>query len=127
MDVWEQLENPWVFLVVGYLFTIAIETPVLLVGLSPQHPLKHRLAAGVWLTACTYPIVILVLPRLFQSDYRIYLAIAETFAPVVECLLFRAAFGPLTHPWRDLATVTVANLASFGLGWLLLQLILPSA
>ena len=42
---------------VGYLFTISVETPVLLVGLSRRHPIRHRLFAGVWLTACTYPVV----------------------------------------------------------------------
>jgi len=38
----------------GYLFSILIETPILLIGLSPRHPLRRRVFAGVWLTACTY-------------------------------------------------------------------------
>jgi hypothetical protein len=124
-DFRELLQNPWIFLVVGYLFTIAIETPVLLAGLSPQHPLKHRLAAGAWLTACTYPIVVVVLPEIFDvTDQRIaYLAVAETFAPIAECLLFWAAFGPLKNPWRDMAAVTLANLASFALGEVVGQLL----
>ena len=50
----------WRFLPFGYLLTIAIETPILLFGLSPHHPKRRRLLAGVWLTACTYPIVVLV-------------------------------------------------------------------
>ena len=85
----------WRFLLTGYLFTIAIETPVLVVGLSRRHPLSHRLFAGAWLTACTYPVVILVLPMLFDPGEQrgLYLAVAETFAPVAECLLFWAAFG----------------------------------
>src|SRR5207249_4755812 len=115
-------ENRWLFLVVGYTFTISIEMPVLVVGLSPEHPMKRRIAAGFWLTACTYPIVILVLPELFDpGTQRLpYLLVAETFAPVAECAVFWAAFGPLKNPWRDLSVITLANLASFGLGELLL-------
>lgn len=126
MDDWiEWLHNPWVFLVVGYLVTIAIETPVLLIGLSQEHTIERRLAAGAWLTACTYPVVVIVLPAFFDvRDERVtYLAIAETFAPVAECLLFWAAFAPLRHRWRDLAVVTAANLASFGVGELLGRLL----
>jgi len=113
----------WSFLLIGYVFSIAIETPILIVGLSPRHPLRHRLFAGIWLTACTYPIVILVLPLLIDAgEHRVtYLAVAETFAPVVECALFWAAFGVREEwrrasMWRDFATVTAANLASFVLG-----------
>jgi hypothetical protein len=84
----------WAFLPHGYLFSILIETPVLLLGLSHRHSIGRRLFAGVWLTACTYPIVILVLPLLFPQDQRgLYLLVAETFAPVAECAIFWAMFG----------------------------------
>lgn len=112
----------WRFLPVGYLLTILIETPILLVGLSARHSSKRRVLAGVWLTACTYPIVTLVLPLLFTNSSRtIYLLVAETFAPVAECILFWLAFGNENEVgtrslWRDFATITVANLASFLLG-----------
>ena len=119
-------EELWRFLPLGYLFTILIETPVLVVGLSSRHPLRHRLFAGVWLTACTYPIVVLVLPLCFdmKDSQTLYLWVAETFAPVAECALFWAAFGRRDllgsrSMWRDFAVITLANLASFGLGeWL---------
>jgi hypothetical protein len=108
----------WHFLPIGYLFTIAIETPILLLGLSRHHSIKRRLLAGVWLTACTYPIVVLVMPLLLMSYSRtLYIVIAETFAPVAECLLFWLAFGKETR-WRDFAVIIVANLASFLLGTL---------
>ena len=45
--------------------------------------------------------------------------VAETFAPVVECLLFWTAFGfekGAAGTWRDGAVIVGANLASFGLG-----------
>ena len=109
----------WHFLPIGYLFTIAIETPILLLGLSRHHSIKRRLLAGIWLTACTYPIVVLVMPLLLLSYSRtLYLVIAETFAPVAECLLFWLAFGKETR-WRDFGVIIVANLASFLLGTLI--------
>lgn len=106
----------WHFLPIGYLLTIAIETPVLFVGLSVHHPKLRRIAAGFWLTACTYPIVVLVLPLLLIDHSRaFFLTIAETFAPLAECALFWLAFGKQTT-WRDFATIVIANLASFVAG-----------
>src|SRR5262249_39158215 len=91
--------------------------------------LGRRLFAGVWLTACTYPIVILVFTQLIDPDKSraLYLAVAETFAPVAECTLFWLAFGSRKEAfrpwmWWDFAAITLANLASFGLGELLHQL-----
>ncbi len=111
----------WLFLPFGYVLTILIETPILLVGLSQRHSLKRKLLAGVWLTACTYPIVTLVLPLLFAPDQRVlYLFVAETFAPVAECILFWLAIGQTEYfgkgMWRDFIAIIVANLASFGVG-----------
>ena len=106
----------WHFLPIGYLLTIAIETPVLFVGLSAHHPKLRRIAAGFWLTACTYPIVVLVLPLLMVDQPRsVFLLVAETFAPLVECALFWMAFGKQTT-WRDFVAIVIANLASFLVG-----------
>jgi hypothetical protein len=106
----------WRFLPIGYLFTIAIEVPILFFGLSAYHSKLRRLGAGIWLTACTYPIVTLVLPLLLVDGSRaFYLLVAETFAPVAECLLFRLAFGKEVR-WRDFGVIVIANLASFLLG-----------
>jgi len=112
----------WFFLPFGYLLTILIETSILLIGLSRLHSLRRRLLAGVWLTACTYPIVTLVLPLLFSPEQRFwYLLVAETFAPVAECILFWLAFLQTEETgsramWRDFTIIIVANLASFGVG-----------
>ena len=109
----------WRFFPLGYLLSILIETPILLIGLSKRHPIRRRLLAGVWLTACTYPIVVLVLPLLFVNTSRMsYLIVAETFAPVAECVLFWLAYGESAEVgkrsmWQDFATIIVANLASF--------------
>lgn len=109
----------WRFLPVGYLFTVALETPVLWLLLSPRHTARRRLFAGLWLTACTYPVVVLVLPPLFSESSRAaYLVVAEVFAPAAECALFWLAFGrekeaSAASLWRDFAAITAANLLSF--------------
>jgi hypothetical protein len=113
----------WYWLPIGYLFSILIETPVLVVGLSPRHPLRDRLVAGVWLTACTYPVVVLVLPLCInpQEQEVLFTSVAEVFAAVTECVLFWVAFGKREEwlrpgMWRDLGVVVLANLASFVAG-----------
>jgi hypothetical protein len=109
----------WRFLPLGYLFTVAVETPVLILFLSSRHTLRRRLFAGFWLTACTYPVVVLILPTLFEDASRaLYLAVAETFAPLAECALFWLAFGEKggiarRSTWRDFAAIVAANVLSF--------------
>lgn len=112
MSPWEL----WHFFPLGYLLTIAIETPILFFGLSAHHSKLRRIGAGVWLTACTYPIVVLVLPLLmFNQSRGVFLIVAETFAPLAECVLFWLAFGKQAT-WRDFAVIVIANLASFAVG-----------
>ena len=116
------ISDLWKFLPVGYLVTILIETPVLLIGLPRAVATRQRLWLGVWLTACTYPIVVLVLPTIFYRQSRfLYLLVAEAFAPIAECFLFWLAFRgrgtfDTTAFVRAFIVITLANLASFGLG-----------
>lgn len=118
-------QDLWLFLPLGYLFTVAIETPVLLIGLSKKFSFKERFFAGLWLTACTYPVVVLVLPTLFASSPRnLYLLVAETFAPVGECFLFWLVFqdrlrSDTRAKLRSFAVITLANILSFAFGELL--------
>lgn len=70
-------------------------------------------------------MVVLVFPVLIWSrlGYTAYTVVAEVFAPLAECLLFRAAFrsddGCTEATPRDYAAIVVANLTSFGVGvWL---------
>src|SRR5262249_9361003 len=79
----------------AYLVTVGIETPVLLVGLSARHPYGRRLFAGLWLTACTYPLLWMVLPAFLDptTQRAAYLAVGETFVAIGECALFWLAFG----------------------------------
>jgi hypothetical protein len=112
----------WTFLPIGYLLTILVETPVLIVGLSRRVTLKQKILCGIWLSACTYPIVVLVMPMLFADWQRWqYLTVAEIFAPVAECVLFWLVFrrrGILNNrDWVEcFVAIVVANLASFGVG-----------
>jgi hypothetical protein len=112
----------WTFLLRGYLFTVAVETPVLLVGLSRPHSWRRRIAAGIWLNACSYPIVVLSLPLLLP-DRTAYLIVAETFAPLIEASLFALAFHTRVMARRDRVrdwiAVILANLCSFGAGILI--------
>jgi hypothetical protein len=118
--------SEWQFLLYGYVLTVFIEGLVLLPGLSARHSFVRRLFACVWLNACSYPIVVLVLPHLIdlRQHYASYLWVAETFAPASECALFWMAFGTREEwlkpsMWRDMAAIVAANLASFGVGVLL--------
>ncbi|MET0751749.1 MAG: hypothetical protein ABWZ66_00115 [Pyrinomonadaceae bacterium] len=119
------LDYLWLFLPIGYLTTILIETPILLFGLSPKLSLKQKFLCGVWLTACTYPIVIPVLGALLLPySTAIYLIVAETFAPVGECFFFWLAFSGRNlferRDWiRCFIAIILANLASFGIGEIL--------
>lgn len=112
----------WRFLPIGYLVTILIETPILLIGLTKKLSFKTKLICGLWLTACTYPIVVIVLPTVFFGSSRgLYLLVAEIFAPAAECLLFwlafRSRYDLAANDWiRCLIAIVIANLASFGLG-----------
>jgi hypothetical protein len=131
----------WKLLPLGYLLSVVLETPVLLVGLSRRHSLGRRLLAGVWLTACTYPIVVLVLPQLvwWPLGYWPYVAVAEVFAPAAECLLFWLAFwklptaatpdatGSRRDLVRDMLAIVVANLTSFIAGYWVLEWVLKAA
>jgi len=114
------------FFPVGYLATVAFETPWLLWGLSAPASRRQKVFASFWLTACTYPIVAIVLPLLFSnwpSNYHLYLLLAESFAITAECALFTCAFRSISTPSqiRNAVVIAIANLSSFGFGSFMLQ------
>jgi hypothetical protein len=123
-----EFADPWGRLLTGYVLTVIVETLILAIGLSKRNSLSVRLYAGAWLTACTYPAVNVIIPFLFKSTdlYLAEVATAEVFAAVAECALFWAAFSRRSAPGRgspaqDFATITFANVASFGSGELLIN------
>lgn len=109
-------------LILGYLLTVLIEIPVLLVGLSGKYAVTETISNGLLLTAITYPVVVMVLPAIFTGmgiENRIlFLAVAESFAPITEVLFFRYL---IDRPFagrldRDAAVIVIANLTSFLIG-----------
>jgi hypothetical protein len=113
----------WRFLAIGYVLTVLIELPILLAALSPRHRWPRRVTAGLWLTGCTYPVVVLVFPYLIRSQWMCVL-VSETFAPLAEWGLFILAFpepAPRSRAdgLRDGIAIIGANLASFGIGEIL--------
>ena len=117
----------WTFFPIGYMLTVTLEMPFFLLGLTRKHSLKRRFLAGLWLNACSYPIVVLVLPAIIDTvNHRVlYITIAETFAPLLECLLFALLFHRHKELSRrqqaqDFAAIIAANLFSFLFGgWFL--------
>jgi len=119
-------------LCVGYTLGVMLETPVLALGLSACHSLKSRVQAGLLLTLCTYPFVIVVMPRLINPDLHkaLYLAVTETLVPIAECAVFWFVFHRKLMAnastalkqsviIRDFAVIIAANLFSFGVGELI--------
>lgn len=121
----------WRWLAVGYVATVLMEAPVLLLLLSARHPWQRRLFAGVWLTACTYPAFVLALPVIVAPDpspegYRRVIIVGEVLVFAAEVLIFRLAFGGPGSggdgwSWRDAGAVVAANAVSLGVGELLHQ------
>jgi hypothetical protein len=114
------------YFLTAYAITISVETPVLLVGLSTRHKIAVKFLAGIWLTACTFPLLSLVLPVLMDpfGNRFAYVAVGETLVIAGEIGLFWLAFVAAT-PWisksmaRDAAAIILANIASFAFGlWL---------
>lgn len=111
----------------GYFLTVCLETPVLLLGLQRKYTLKQKIAAGFLLTACSYPFVCFLIPAMISpyTDRTLYLIVAETFAPVSECLVYWLWLGRWKSNfsdrrlWLDFAVIILANLVSFSMGELL--------
>ncbi len=105
------------------LATMAIETAVLVAGLSYRHRISARVFAGIWLSACTLPIAWLVLPWFFLAPGSdgAYVVTAESFAVVAECCLFWVAFvrpkrDDIPATIRDVMAILAANMLSYAAG-----------
>lgn len=109
---------------IGYCLSVLLEAPLLLCFLSKVHSLKVRLFAAFWLTACSYPIVVLVIPYFIDPQHNrlTYLLAAESFAPLSEIVLFNLLFNGRADRkviLNDSAIILLANLISFGVGEIL--------
>ena len=109
-----------------WLLTVLIEGAVLWFALEPRYPTRLKLHAAWWLSTCTLPLVHFVFPLAADlgAPRWLWLTGAEIFAPLAECLLFRALVthdtrGVRRATVRDMLAIVLANLASFGAGvWL---------
>ena len=112
----------WLLLIFGYCLTVLIEIPILIVGLPRKYSISETIVNGLLLTAITYPVVVMVLPAVFTGmgieNRMLFLAVAESFAPITEVLFFRYLMDqPLAARFdREAAVIVMANLASFLLG-----------
>jgi hypothetical protein len=112
----------WLLLIFGYIVTVLVEIPILIVGFQRKYTIAETIVNGLLLTAITYPVVIMVLPAMFTEmrieSRALYLAVAESFAPITEVLFFRYLTDrPLAGRLdRDAAVIVIANLTSFLLG-----------
>ena len=110
----------FLFFLFGYVATVALETPVLMLGLSEQHSTQARLMFGFLLTAFTYPVVVLLMAATILPAWGqvAYLVIAETYAPVAEVLFFRFVLNKklFAAPARDAIVIVLANIFSFVVG-----------
>jgi hypothetical protein len=132
------MPNLWIWMPICFVLTVAIELPCLAWGLSARHAWKVRLFSAIWLTACTFPMVWLVIPPLFEGALTPQsppwdVLTAEVFAASAECLIFYRAFIWGRYPTAgrcptviDFATIVLANILSFGCGeWLRAAEVLP--
>lgn len=106
---------------VGYILSLVVELPVLVLGLSPSHKLNEKVLAGLWLTACTYPAFSWVFPS-FIHEPVLLTFVREAYAALGEAFLFWLAFVKLaggTSLRRDILVVILANVLSFLFGELL--------
>jgi len=105
------------FLASGYLATVAIEAPLLVAFLPSRYSLRTRIGCGFWLTACTYPVVVLVMPNIANGPFSwsVTLLVTEIWVALTEVALLRAVAGRrlLASFRREDGVVIVANLASF--------------
>ena len=108
----------------GYLLTISMETPVLLLGLANRYSMKEKFIAGALLTACSYPFVAIFFPMIWNpyENYSTYIAVSEVFAPLSECVVFAFLFQlrkpEITTKQRilDFVAIIAANLFSYLFG-----------
>lgn len=122
-----QCLDTFLWLLPYYFATVALEAPFIIFGMPKTYSLKIRIFSAFWLTACSYPIVNVVTRQLLLPDFGpvVWLAVAETFAPLAEFFLFWFTFARKKSPWkcrREFVVILLANLLSFGAGVVLYAL-----
>jgi hypothetical protein len=101
--------TPWL---AAFALTQAVEIPVVWRAL-PERGRWARLAIAAGGSALTHPIVWFVAPRVIPAGWTVRVAVAETFAVLVEAVWLRA-FGVRRAFWWSL----LANASSLATGLL---------
>ncbi len=116
-----QVPHPLRMAMVGYILSLVVELPVLILALSASYKLIEKVLAGLWLTACTYPAVSWLFSGFIQEPVLLTF-VREAYAAFGEAFLFWLAFVKLagrTCLRRDILVVILANVLSFLFGELL--------
>jgi len=102
----------------GWALAAPIEAAVLFVGLDRAHSRLVRCMVGPASTACTYPILVLVVPAWVDPSrhFAAYGAVGEGIVIALECALFLLAVGRRASALRDCLAIVAANAASFAAG-----------
>jgi len=105
-------------IVAGWALAAPIEAAVLFFGLDSAHPRLVRAIAGPALTACTYPVLVLVVPALIDPawSFAAYATAGEVSVVAAECALFFLAVGRRASAARGALAIVAANAASFVAG-----------
>jgi hypothetical protein len=127
----------WRVLLLGYCLFVAIELPIFLLALSARNDRRQRIFSALWLTACSFPLVILVMPAFIDmfvpKDWHgpVNTMQIALITPIVECLLFWMLTRPLDEPnspqvsqaeWiHDLFVIVFANVLSFFAWWYIVE------
>lgn len=101
----------------AFALTTAIELAVAFPLLGRQQHAGRRIGAILFAQLASHPLVWFMWPELRMARW-LYLVVAESWAVVVELLLYWLVFSKLS--WRRAALVALlANAASFSVGLLL--------
>ena len=101
----------------AFSLTLLIELAVGVPLLGSVAGWQRRVSAVTLAQLVTHPAVWFIFPLLGWSQ-QLYLLVAESWAVLLECTLYRTTFPAL--PWsKALAVAALANAASFAVGQLL--------
>jgi hypothetical protein len=101
----------------AFSLTLLIELAVALPLLGSVAGLQRRASAVVLAQLVTHPAVWFIFPLIGWSQ-PVYLLVAESWAVLLECALYRTVFPSLRWS-KALAVAALANAASYAVGQLL--------
>lgn len=96
----------------AFLVTQLVEGPIYAWVLRERFPkVPARVAAALGASAITHPMVWFVIPYAVSRPYLLYLAVAETFAVVVEAIYLQALGAKHPFAWSLCANASSVGVA----------------